>query len=248
MPSPAALHGRGVFTTLAIYDSRPFLWERHWSRLTDHAGRVGLDISTYAETDVRSALDEVIRRNDVADGRARITVVDERSSPMWMYRSQRDTSLAIMTADARQPISKPALAVSKYPINETSPLTGIKTCNYLENFLVLDEARGDGFDEAVRLNHRGEVTSGCMANIFWVSNERLFTPPLSTGCLSGTTREFVLGSLECEERPGSVEDLRAANAIFLTSAGLGVVQVARFEDRDLRMTSHPITGLLPRRR
>ena len=32
--SSAMLYGRGVFTTLAIYNSQPFLWSKHWQRLT----------------------------------------------------------------------------------------------------------------------------------------------------------------------------------------------------------------------
>ena len=37
--SAALLYGRGVFTSVAIYGGRPFLWPEHWARLMDHADR-----------------------------------------------------------------------------------------------------------------------------------------------------------------------------------------------------------------
>jgi len=41
--SSAMLYGRGVFTTLAIYNGKPFLWSQHWNRLKDHAERLNID-------------------------------------------------------------------------------------------------------------------------------------------------------------------------------------------------------------
>src|SRR5688500_20242934 len=41
--SSAALYGGGVFTTLAVYDSKPFLWSKHWQRLAAHAATLALD-------------------------------------------------------------------------------------------------------------------------------------------------------------------------------------------------------------
>ena len=105
-----------------------------------------------------------------------------------------------------------------------------------------------GANEAVRLNELGYVTSACMANISWLKNDRLFTPSLSTGCLPGTTREFVLENLEVSEVEAAIDDLREADAIFLASAGLGVVQVDQFDGRAMPDIDHAITRLVPKDR
>ena len=47
--SSAMLYGRGVFTTLAIYNSQPFLWSKHWTRLTSHAKKLDIDYSGCTE-------------------------------------------------------------------------------------------------------------------------------------------------------------------------------------------------------
>ncbi len=137
------------------------------------------------------------------------------------------------------------LTISPFPVNSRSPLAGVKSCNYLEQILSLNEAKGRVFHEAVRVNERGHVTSGCMSNVFWLKDDRLYTPTLATGCLAGTTREYVLENVECEEVEAEIGELESADAIYLTSAGLGIVRVAEFDGRELPDTKHPIQNLWP---
>ena len=243
--SSAALYGKGVFTTIAIYGGVPFLWEKHWRRLSDNAAKLGLDLSKFAEDSIREGLDEIVAKNGVVDGRARITFFDETASAIWTRDGKRRTSLSIVTGDLR-PVPQPLrLSISPFPVNSRAPLAGVKSCNYLENLIAHDEAKERGFDEAIRLNEDGHITSASMANVFWLKDGRLFTPSLSTGCLPGTTREFVLENIECEEVEAEIGEIENADAIFLTSAGLGVTAVAEFEARKLGIPTHPIADLLP---
>ena len=108
-----------------------------------------------------------------------------------------------------------------------------------------EEAQAGGFDEAIRLNEKGHVTSACMANVFWETGGRLYTPSLSTGCLPGTTREFVLENLECEEVEVGIETLESADRILLTSAGVGVAPISEFNGRKLDTSDHPTLNLIP---
>ncbi|MEO6334051.1 MAG: aminotransferase class IV [Pyrinomonadaceae bacterium] len=246
--SSASLVGRGVFTTIAIADGKPFLWEKHWRRLNESCKRVWIDLSAFPEDRTREALDQVIVANACENGRARITFFFEAPGEPWPYESERPTSLLIITGDERPKIQNPSLTVSPFRINSLSPLAGLKSCNYLEKVISIIEARKRGFDEAISLNERGEVSSACMANIFWVVEGRLFTPSLKTGCLAGTTREYIQENLDCKEVDVGLEDLRSADEIFLTSAGLGITQVMEYEGRRLRGEAHPITDLLRRAR
>lgn len=244
----AAQFGKGVFTTIAIHDREAFLWKNHWRRLEENAARLGIDLSEFTEAETTSALDELLAENSVDSGRARITFLDETAGELWPYESRRRTSLLIASANFRPQITELRLGASPYEINSTSPLTNVKSCNYLEKILALDEAKTRRFDEAIQLNEGGEITSACMANVFWLHGGTLFTPSLKTGCLAGTTREFVLDNLECEQVESGIAELRSADAIFLTSAGVGVIQVAEFDGRHLKREPHPIMKLLPPRR
>lgn len=239
-----ALYGKGIFTTIAVHDAKAFLWEKHWRRSIANAAKVGIDISEFSEEATVNAIHELIEKNNVKGGRARITFFDESASGTWSFETGRKSSLLITTADNRKIADNFQLTVSPHRINTTSPLAGIKSCNYLEHLMAYEEARALGFDEAIRVNERGEVASACMANVFWLKDGELYTPSLKTGCLPGTTREFILENLDCVEVDATTTELNSADEIFLTSAGIGVVQVAEFKGRKLRTGLHPILELI----
>jgi branched-chain amino acid aminotransferase len=242
--SPAALYGKGVFSTVAVYAGRPFLWEKHWRRLVRDSTQLGIDISEFPVETIRKALDELIGSNGVNSGRARITFFDASSSPVWAHKSERRSNLLIATGDFLQVPTDFRLTISPYRINSASPIAGIKSCNYLEKLMALGEAKGREFHEAIQLNERGQIASACMANLFWFKDKKLFTPTLKTGCLAGTTREFVVENLECEEIDTGLEAVESADAVFLTSAGIGIVQAKQLESTMLQATDHPITNLI----
>jgi branched-subunit amino acid aminotransferase/4-amino-4-deoxychorismate lyase len=236
--TPASLYGRGVFTTLAVYAGRPFLWPEHWARLAAHAQRVGVDLSDYDEAKVGRQLLRLIEANEVHDGRARVMLLStEEAGGVWKLETDgtRKTELLIITGDARAPREDGlALTVSPYRINTHSPLTGIKSINYLERILSWEEARARDFDESVVLNERGEIVSATIANIFWVTHGTLHTPALATGALAGTTRARVMQlaeelSIPLVEGVNELAQLSDADEIFLTSAGLGVTIVTTFD-------------------
>lgn len=240
------LYGKGVFSTIAVVEKKAFLWEKHWLRLLGNAAKLEIDLSNFDETSVRNSLAREIQNSELENGRSRITFSDESPTKIWGGNSEKKTGLSIIVGQPRLVREHFKLTISPHNLNTTSPLVGIKSCNYLEPLMSLEEANNRGFHEAVRLNERGEVASTCMANVFWLNDEKLFTPSLKTGCLAGTTREFVLENLECEEVVSGIDAVGDADAIFLTSAGLGVVEVADFEGRMFSPSGHPITSLIPK--
>jgi branched-chain amino acid aminotransferase len=227
--SSAALYGKSIFTTLAVYNLKPFLWEKHWRRLRENADKIGLDLRGFDETSARHALLELVLLNNLKTGRARLTFFDESANPVWNFDSKNKTSLLITTAEFQNMKDEYLLTVSPYSINSKSPLAGTKSCNYLENILALEEAKKRGFDESVRLNEKREIVSAAMANIFWAKDEKIFTPALETGCLAGTTREFLMENFPVSETNSAIAELTEADEIFLTSAALGV-RAARFAE------------------
>lgn len=241
--SAGVLYGKGVFTTVRIEGGRPLLFEKHLRRLSENAKAIGLvPVDSSA---IEEGLEAVIAANSFVSGRARITLLDASGSTIWSGSGETATEVHIITGELRSVPGEFRLGVSPFAVNSASPLAGIKSCNYLENLLAADEARGRGFHEAVRLNERGEIVSGAMSNIFWLSGGELFTPSLRTGCLPGTVRELVLENLECREAEAGIEALEAAEAIFLTSSGIGIRPVAEFAGRRLPVSSHPVLELWP---
>lgn len=240
----SSLYGKGIFTSIAIRNGEVFLWEKHWLRLNDNTAKVGIDLAKHTEEATRDELAKSIAASGLRDCRARITFYDDSPSEIWSGSVAQKTTLSIIVAERRAIPHPFRLTVSPYLINSRSPLAGVKSCNYLENILALDEAKSRRFHETVRVNELGHITSAAMANIFWLKDGNLFTPSLATGCLAGTTREFVMENCECEEVEVEIDTLNDTEAIYLTSAGLGVTMVADFNNRSLPDLNHTITTLL----
>lgn len=235
--SAAALYGFGVFTTIAIYNRKPFLWHLHQKRLQNHAAKIGLNASEIDFEQVENSLLKLIAANNIERGRARVTFFDSSASDVWRFETTRKTEvLIIATENLRNYKDSLRLTISPFRVNSTSALAGVKSCNYAENLLALNRAKAAGFDEAVRLNERGEIVSATMANLFWTKDATVFTPAPETGALAGTTREFVFEQAKqlgftVSETVASLTDLESADEMFLTSAGLGVCAAKKFNKK-----------------
>jgi para-aminobenzoate synthetase/4-amino-4-deoxychorismate lyase len=84
----------------------------------------------------------------------------------------------------------------------------------------------DGFDDALFLNLRGELTEGAISSVFIEKDGRLLTPPIECGLLAGVYRRHILNTrANVEERVLYEEDLRHADAIYLANAVRGLRQV-----------------------
>jgi 4-amino-4-deoxychorismate lyase len=250
--SSAMLYGRGVFTTVAINNGKPFLWPDHWRRLKDHAERLDVDCAGLNEDNVGEAVRKLVAVNQVKQGRARVILLARSGRDVWKTKkeSARKTDLLIMTGEPQKiPAAGLSLAVSPYRLNTFSPLAGIRSLNYLEQVLSWEEAQAREFDEAVMLNERGEIVSATMANIFWVKDGTLHSPTLSTGALAGVTRAAVIELagkqfIPVIEGVYELADLAEADEIFLTSASLGVAIVTTFDFRQYSVASGNVCARL----
>ncbi len=235
----ATVYGRGVFTIVAIYGGRAVLWPQHWARLCADAARTGVHYAAFDEAEVAADVARLIAANEVERGLARVSLLARAVRGVWRAPSAKEneveTDLLITTGDARPaPNEGLALTLSPYRVNPHAPLAGVKSISYLEHVLAWEEAHARDFDEAVRLNERGEVVSATMANLFWVTHGTVHTPALSTGALAGTTRARLLElaneiAVPVVEGVYELAQLGDADEIFLTSASLGVGLVTTYD-------------------
>jgi branched-chain amino acid aminotransferase len=222
--------GWGIFTTLRISRGEAFAYERHWRRLEKDANITHIPMP-YTAAKVRVHLHEVIRANRVTEGCARIYLV-YNSVGFWQSDEKySQVDLIIYTAGLPEHRETVRLAVREHGRHAASPLAGVKTISWLNNVWAIAEAVKDGFDEVVMLNERGEVTECTSANIFVVRGEKVFTPPLNSGCLEGVTRGILMeiapeagvSVLEQSLRP---EDLNSADEVFISSTNRNLISAS----------------------
>lgn len=113
----------------------------------------------------------------------------------------------------------------------------IKSTSLIGNVLLRQEAIEGGYDEAILI--RGDIaTEGAASNIFIVVNKTIITPKNSNLLLPGITRDIVIeiaekNSFPCEQKDITKNELLAAEEIFLTSSGKGVMPVTRINGKDI---------------
>jgi branched-chain amino acid aminotransferase len=123
--------------------------------------------------------------------------------------------------------------------NERSAVTGLKTTSYAENVVALDRAHQQGSSEAIFANGANELCEGTGSNIFVVRGGELLTPPLSSGCLAGITRELVLEWTDARETTLALDDLQSVDEAFLTSSTRDVQPIRQVVWPD--GTTQPVT-------
>ncbi len=234
------LYGDGVYETLRVYQERVFLLERHLERLRQSCERIGLDLPMKDE-EWLPILGELLERNGFDDAGLRITEtrgegeigIDPRlcahptvvvmAKPVVTYtEQQREEGMSLHLGSARR---NPELAQSPQ----------IKAISFLNNILAKQEAIQVGADDALMLNLDDIVAECTTSNIFFVKNERVFTPARECGILKGITRDVVLElaaeqGLSVEEGRYSTEQLLQADECFITNTGIEIMAVSRVGD------------------
>ncbi|HQY33147.1 MAG TPA: aminotransferase class IV [Actinotalea sp.] len=179
--------GDGVFETCGVVDGSAFALTRHLARLVRSARGLGLEDPDLDA--VRAGVADVLARPEGL-GRVRVTVT-AGLGPLGSGRTPGAQSVLVVAGPAAGPAPVRAVRVP-WTRNERSAVAGLKTTSYAENVVALAAASRAGADEALLANTRGELCEGTGSNVFVERGGELLTPPLSSGCLAGITRELVL--------------------------------------------------------
>ena len=224
------LVGDGVFETVRVTSGQAFALRRHLRRLRHSAEALGLDLPDSA--DLRRAATDVLAATGVTEGRLRITV----SSGPGGFSSARPTgSPTVIVAAEEAPPWSPHVAVVTvpWPRNERGAAAGVKTISYAENVVALRRAHAAGAGEAIFANTRGELCEGTGTNVFLAREGRLLTPPLSSGCLAGVTRDLALKITGAVEETLPLSVLATAEEAFLTSTTRNVHPISSVDGAPL---------------
>ncbi|MDE1148406.1 MAG: aminotransferase class IV [Azospirillaceae bacterium] len=211
------LLGDGLFETLCWRDGAVVRLDAHLARLRDGAAVLGLPLPPMAE--LAAALADTAAANDLADGALRLTV-SAGLGPRGLPRPNPPTPTILVTAAPAGAVLPPARVVVATVTrrNEHSPLSRVKSLNYLDQILARRQAAAEGADDAVLLNTAGRVAGATAATLFAVLDGALVTPPLADGVLPGTRRAAVMDQLGGVERSLLPADLVRATELFLTSS------------------------------
>jgi 4-amino-4-deoxychorismate lyase len=206
--SPAELFGDGVFETVHLRPSGPWLLDAHLSRLARSAALLDIEVPPLGE---RLA-------GLVSDG-------PESALRIICTRQSQHVTISPISADAlRERASGIRVVSAKIGSPPPWSLAKAKTLSYAENFAARRWARGRGADDALWLSPDGHALEGPTASLVWLTGTELCTvPPDEAPILAGTTAAHLLSvaasvGLRPAYRMVTIEQLREADAIWLASA------------------------------
>ena len=234
----AVVVGDGVFETMRIVDGAAFALSRHLRRLDRSASGLGLDEPD--EDRIQAAVGEVLAA-DPSAGLLRITW-SSGAGPWGSGRGGGPGTLVVGTGPGN--VWPPAERVHLVPWrrNEHGPLVGLKTTSYAENVMALTTAKRVGCSEALFANTAGHLCEGTGTNVFLVMEGVLVTPPLSSGCLAGVTRELVMELADVVERDIDPAELGSADEAFLTSSTRDVSPISAVDGVEMPAAPGPVTA------
>jgi branched-chain amino acid aminotransferase len=227
------LMGWGVFTTLRIYQGVPFAFDRHWRRMTRDAERLGIALD-YHENAVWDAMVKLAAANQRPEGAARLSFIKNHGG-MWADApGSPNTDLIIFTRELTAWPASHKLLLVPDGIFSHGRLAGAKMLSWVQNAGTLERVHAEGFDDALLLNEQGHLAECTSANVFLVRGRQVLTPPLTSGCLPGITRDALrevipAAGFTFTEQDLLPADLDSAEEVFISSttrevAGVGSIQ------------------------
>lgn len=234
------LLGDGLFETLLAERRRIYFVDAHLKRLHTGSKTLGIPIP-FDDGALIKAFSAVLSANALTD-EARVSLrltLTRGPGPRGSLppREVHPTVFITAAATSPPPTTMTAVTATITRRNEHSPVSRIKSLNYLDNVLARQEAANRGCDEAILLNTAGRVAETTAANIFLWKDNRLTTPAIGEGALPGITRALILESAQREgidtaEGTVKAEHLREADEVFLTNSLIGAVPLVRIDETD----------------
>ena len=247
-------YGDGLFETMRVYSGKIFRLEHHLDRLFQSARSIFIELPI-TKNEIRSAIYAAIKLNGLSDSIVRLTVTrGELDSGVNVDYSSPPTIVILV---------KPVKAISKKTYKEgigiklykksairTQGISNkIKSCNYLSNIILRENALKENFFEAILLDHNHNVTEGTISNIFIIKNNQLKTPITNEFVLSGIIRQAILdlcleNNIPFKEDLITERELYEADELFLTNSAIEILPVRninhhKLKNRGMRpMTKH----------
>ena len=234
------LYGDGLFETMRSYWGEVFRLENHLDRLFRSAKEIEISFS-YTRKELKDIIKRILRINSLSEAYIRLTLSRGVSETGLISKSKSSATMVIV-ARKFKPLSPSEYrrgwraTIVETRQNQASPVSRLKSLNFLNNILARKEAKAKGVDEGILLNTVGDVTEASTSNIFLVKRGIVITPPEESGLLPGITRRVVLElttplGLKVYKRIISLDELMGAEEAFLTNSLIEIMPLVEIDGR-----------------
>ena len=222
------LYAEGLFETLLVVDDRIVFLDEHLDRLENRAEMIGLDLPMSTGL-LRTWMNKIVKAHPGHIRKLRLTITAGESA-RWTGR-QGKSRVILSVARHCLPERPFRLLVASFHVDQDSVFRRVKTISYALNAASFRQAMQQKYDDALLINERNQIAEVTSANFFWIEKGRIFTPPLSSGCLEGVTRRVLVREaskigVTVKEKNCPLDRLRTADEVFISSSLKLVVGVS----------------------
>lgn len=229
----------GVYEVIAIIGGRQIDATGHLERLDRSLRELGIP-RPMSDRALTLVIEEVIRRNRVRDGTVYIQVTRGVAKRDHAFPAEPEPAVVIYAGakalDGRRALAERGVSVVTRPDIRWGR-ADIKSVSLLPNCLAKQAAKEAGAYEAFLVDRDGFVTEGSSTNAWIVDQDgHVITRPAGYDILNGITRLALMAlagqdGIELIERPFTVDELRTAREVFLTSSSAFALPVVQVDDR-----------------
>jgi aminodeoxychorismate lyase len=233
-------YGDGYFETIKMCNSKIILAEAHFSRMFATLAQLQFDIpSYYTPTYFTEQILQLATKNAHQKcGRIRLTFYRGNGG---LYDAENNNANYVIQTWAlnteNNKLNENGLVIGLYTngFKAADPFANLKTNNFLLYAMAAMYAKQQHWNDALVLNHSGTIADSTIANIFIIKNNQITTPPLSSGPIAGTMRQYLLQQLPAlgfsiVEAAIAEQDLIAADACFLANSIYGIKWVRQYNN------------------
>ena len=234
-----------VFEGARIYKGKIFKLKEHTKRLFFSSKILGFKLP-FTEKTINKACEQIIKKQNIKNGYLRPFAW--RGSEMMAISAQNTTiHVAIATwemttyFDKRKKFNGIKLQTSKWmrPQSNTAPTQAKAAGLYMICTLSKHIAEEKGFDDSLMLDSNGYVAESTGANIFFVKNNKLYTP-VADCFLNGITRQTVIqlakkNNIKVIEKRILPKELSKADEIFLTGTAVEITPVSQIDNKKFKV-------------
>ena len=235
-------YGDGVFETLVIKDGQAQHWDEHMDRL--ERGCRQLRISVPDKELLAEELQQLLAQQASIRSEKRVVkIIISRGVGKRGYKPPQETKVTRILGVFPFPNYPQQyfeegvkITVCRTPLSCNPVLAGIKHLNRLEQVMAQDEWGDSNIVDGIMLNSDQQVIECTMSNLFWVTNNQLFTPDLSNCGVEGVTRTNILQlakELQIHVIIGyfGMKEILKADEIFITNSVFGILPVSVVDDQ-----------------
>ena len=224
--------GDGVFETIRVVNQKIPLAHLHFERLFTSMKMLQMNAGFSAD-ELAARILELCKMNAcLQSARVRLAVYrnDEGGAGYSIEATSLDGSV--------QGWNEKGWTLGIYPHARKAidAFANIKSASFLPYLMASLFAKENGWDDVILLNTEQSVCDSSKANIFLLRGGEFYTPPLSSGCISGVMRKWLIDTLHANghavhQQALSEQDLFEAEECFLTNALFGIRWVETYRDK-----------------